>query len=139
MNRPNNINQLTAENVEKIFINCLATEPDISNITGYGAMAEYQFDKKELNESKKIIISFLKQLPDEFQLSKGGGWSFLIACIDKEGNQWGEHKHIEWLIALPNALDLIHFSLPKEMWVLLPGKMPYFVIHDEWNKKDNNR
>ena len=88
---------------------------------------------------KKIIISFLKQLPDEFQLSKGGGWSFLNACIDKEGNQWGEHKHIEWLIALPNALDLIHFSLPKEMWVLLPGKMPYFVIHDEWNKKDNNR
>lgn len=133
MDKNKEINNLTAENVEKVFINCLATEPD-NSVAGKGVLMEYRFDGKELNAAKDIIISFLKQLQDEFQQSKGGGWSFLNAYVDKNNNQWGEHKHIEWLIALGNALGLVTFSLPKEMWNVLPGGMPYFVVKDEWNK-----
>lgn len=130
----NNINKLTAKNVENIFINCYSSGFNKDSIAGKGTLSQYFFNRKKINAVKNIIVSFLKQLPDEFQQSKGGGWSFLNACVDKEGNQWGEHKNIEQLIALGNALDLITFPIPKEIWNILPGGAPYFVVKDEWSK-----
>ncbi len=83
----NNINKLTAKNVENIFINCCSSGFNNDSIAGKGVLSRYFFNRKKINAAKNIIVSFLKQLPDEFQQSKGGGWSFLNAYVDKNNNQ----------------------------------------------------
>ncbi len=71
---------------------------------------------------------FLLALPDSFQASGGGGMSFLNACMDRNGVQWGEHRDIEQLFCLGTALKLCSLCLPRDMWDALPGGMPYYVV-----------
>lgn len=72
----------------------------------------------------------LDQLPGEFKLSDGGGWSFLNACVESNGTLWGQHADVEALMALGIATDLVKYNVPRELWSELPGGMPYFVFND---------
>ena len=71
----------------------------------------------------------LSHLPTGFHKSGGGGWSFLQACQDDNDVQWtGEHRTMDMLFALGQALGYVALALPREMWAALPGGMPYFVV-----------
>lgn len=120
---------LSASAVNDLCFNCLAESEEGSDIKVVeGIVGTFMFDPAKLMENKENIIAFLMELPEKFQEEKGGGWSFINACMDKEGNHWAEHPTIEKLMALGVAIEKVEYSLPREMWSVLPGGMPYFMI-----------
>jgi len=91
-------------------------------------MIEPLIDASRVGE---IFVDSLYQeaLPDEFHTGKGGGWSFLDACNDRNGAQWTSlHRTMDQLVCLGHAIGAVSFCLPREMWKILPGGMPYFVV-----------
>lgn len=78
--------------------------------------------------NRQEVWSMLGQLPRQFMLGIGGGWSFLNACETAQGDQWGEHADVDRLICLGLALGAVEFALPREAWPVLPGGMPYFAV-----------
>jgi len=116
--------QLTSENVETTFVACLRDSGTIID----GLITRAYMDAEGQVEN---ITALLSQLPDNFQKSKGGGWSFTQACVDKDGNQWTDfHVMMEKLVMLGIAADLIEFQFPRKMWSDLPGGVPYFCVKD---------
>ena len=88
---------------------------------------KFGLHKERVNKRKDKIIGFLKELPEEF--SKGGGWSFLNLCNDKDGQQWtGLHKVMQELVCLGIAIGKMKYTMPKDTWAALPGGMPYVTV-----------
>ena len=42
----------------------------------------------------------------------------------------GEHQACDALLCLGIAIGKAEISLPRELWEVLPGRMPYFHILD---------
>lgn len=128
--------KLSADNVAMVFAKCLASKKDMGNqenmimITGVLPNMHIGFNKKALQEHDDDITSLLDHLPSEFKKSGGGGWSFVNACVDKDGNQWGEQSTVNQLLMLGLATGKARYTLPREMWSMLPGGVPYFVVDD---------
>lgn len=118
--------KLTAQNVEKLFAECFREtgEP----IEGIGGSAALDTTGRESD-----IAEMLAQLPAEFQRAGaggGGGWTFLKACLDKDGGQWTSlHSDMDKLFMLGIAAGQAQWLLPREMWSALPGGMPYVVVN----------
>ena len=87
------------------------------------------FHGGRLASHRQEIHDLLNELPGTFMIEDGGGWSFLNACVDKNGRQWGEHRNIEQLLLLGLASGYVTYCLPKETWHMLPGGMPYFTVN----------
>ena len=94
-----------------------------------GALGKMAFHSGRLETHPQEVADALRQLPDQFHEGKGSGWSFLNACMDKDGNQWGEHVNVNELMVLGLGLGLVRYCLPREMWLSLPGSMPYFSVN----------
>lgn len=94
-----------------------------------GLVRTFGFHPGRIAESKPEIDALLGLLPDQFQKSKGGGWSFLNACMDRDGRHWGEHSDVEALVCLGVGAGSASFQMPRDMWDVLPGGMPYFEVH----------
>ena len=126
--------KLTSENVEQIFIDCLLSDgedQDLSVIVE-GVGSTYRFDETKLESRKEDIISMLSELPKEFHKNSGGGWSFLQACMDKDNNQWtGLHLQQDRLFCLGMAIGRVKYTMPREMWTILPGAVPYLTILED--------
>ena len=123
--------KLTSDRVTKTFLDCLFREgEDTSNhIRAVGIMTSVGFHPERLASHKTEIEEMLGELPNGFQRSGGGGWTFLNACNDKNGNQWtGLHQIMEQLFLLGIAIDKVKFQLPREVWSILPGGMPYLIV-----------
>ncbi|MCK9460619.1 MAG: hypothetical protein M0R80_13355 [Proteobacteria bacterium] len=101
-----------------------------------GVITNFKFHPGRLSNHREDIISMLNDLPEDFQKDKGGGWSFLNACVDRLGRQWGEHINIEQLLVLGIAIKYAKILLPRDMWNILPGGMPYFSVGDELAKAE---
>lgn len=124
--------ELTAKNVNRVFLNCLFnTGDDLSKtVEATGVILKCKFNPERLESHKEDIKSMLSQLPDEFMEKTGGGWSFLNACMTKDGTQWGEHTTIDKLICLGLAIGKIEFCMDRMYWELLPGGVPYFMVKE---------
>lgn len=122
---------LTSENVEKVFMDCLSRvyEPKGNFIKAEGITFTISFHPGRLDNHKEDVRSMLSCLPKNFHKDHGGGWSFLNACDDKDGNQWTDlHRIMEQLFMLGIALDLAKWQMLRPMWSHLPGGVPYVVI-----------
>lgn len=122
---------LNPQRVEEIFLDCLFRdgEDTSSHVKAEGIMANVGFHPERLEKHREEIEAMLTELPDEFRESGGGGWSFLNACMDRHGNQWtGVHQTMDQLFTLGIAIEKVSFQLPREMWNVLPGGMPYLVV-----------
>lgn len=119
---------LTSENVESVFRACLFRDGEDTSQAKIveGVVNKFGFHPERVAAHKTEIAEMLNGLPDEFRADKGGGWSFLNACMTKSGDQWGEHRNIEQLLALGIASGQAKMLLPREMWQ--PGGMPYFSV-----------
>jgi hypothetical protein len=115
--------QLTAQNVEKLFAMCVRDEgAEIEGVGGKAILATAEHEAE--------IADLLSQLPTEFQRSGGGGWSFLNACMDKGGGQWtGMQPTMDKLFMLGIAAGKAKWLMPREMWDILPGGMPYVIVN----------
>ncbi len=122
--------KLTSENVNKIFMNCLFNSGENTDnaIMVDGIINNFGFHPDRIKQHKDDIYSMLKELPEKFHKGAGGGWSFVGACMDKNGSQWGEHQNMEQLFTLGIACGKAKYSLPKNLWELLPGGMPYCTV-----------
>ena len=78
--------------------------------------------------NKHGIYEMLNQLPDNFKKESGGGMTFLNACVDVNGIQWGEHRSVEQLVVLGLAINKVRYCFPREFWDSMPGGMPYIVV-----------
>lgn len=82
-----------------------------------------------LQENSCVIMHWLNLLPRQFHKQGGGGWSFINACNLENGIQWTSFHHImDQLFILGIGLGVVKCLVPKEMWHILPGGMPYYVI-----------
>jgi hypothetical protein len=124
---------LNTAHVEKVF-NCCLAHGDESHptITVQGIMHTAHFSCDKLSAKSSEIAGMLGQLPIEFMprdQGGGGGWSFLNACNDRDGVQWtGFHLVMEKLFLLGMGCGMARWCLPREMWEVLPGQMPYIEI-----------
>ena len=116
--------ELNAENVKTLFRECLSDEEN--GTATYGIMANVYMNTEGKEDD---IKSLLDQLPDAFKVGHGGGMSFLNMCVTKDDVQWtGMHQIMEELVLMGIASDQASFTLPKEMWAVLPGQMPYITV-----------
>jgi hypothetical protein len=121
---------LTAQNVSETFMNCLFKEGENTenHIVAEGVMTKVGFHPERLKEATPQIEAMVNELPDEFKPTGGGGMSFLNACMDNKGNHWAEHSTIDQLVCLGIASGKLKYLMPREMWSVLPGGMPYLVV-----------
>lgn len=125
--------KLTCENLKKVAIQCFFEDGETAQKSGIevkGVVTTFIFNPIGLKIVKNEINALLDQLPELFHESIGGGWSFLNACMNRDSEQWGEQRDVELLMCLGIAIGRVAYCLPREMWEILPGEMPYFVIKD---------
>lgn len=82
-------------------------------------------------ERKCEIQWLLDEMPEAFQKEGKGGHSFLALCEDKHGVHWAEHRTMDALITLGLATNMAAYCMPREMWKMLPGSVPYVVFDTE--------
>lgn len=93
-----------------------------------GTINNYAFNKQVLAHFRDDVVKMLDQLDDSFMDDAGGGMSLMNMVATKNGEHWGEQPTADALFAMANGLGLAHFSLPREMWHILPGSMPYVTV-----------
>lgn len=123
--------QLTHETVDELVRDCLLKqgEHDGGVAMAEGIMRAFMFHPGRIADARTTIAELLAELPDEFRLDGGGGWSFLNASSDRHGRQWtGEHQMMEALFCLGIAAGQARWLTPREVWHILPGGMPYVVV-----------
>lgn len=122
--------KLTSANVDQIFRDCLFQDGEDTSkaVLAEGVVNKFGFHPERLAHHKKEIGELLLQLPENFQMSKGGGWSFLQACVTQDG-AWLGHRNMEQLFALGLATEQAVCLMPREMWKMMPGSMPYYGIN----------
>lgn len=120
-----------------IFLDCLYKDEEITNpnvapegaVLVNGIVTNIGFEPNRLKNNKpKILELATKIVTDPFLKGKGDGMSFLQLCEDREGIQWGEHRNMEELFLLCKGLGMADFVLPREMWTMFPGGMPYICF-----------
>jgi hypothetical protein len=127
--------KLEAKKVSKIFLDCLFKEEEVPDgkapadaLIVEGVRGKFGLHKGRVETHRQEVKEMLAELPDKFHTSKGGGWTFLNGCMDRDGNQWGEQIHVDELVVLGSALGLAHYQMPREMWHIFPGGVPYFDV-----------
>lgn len=123
-----------ADLVSHIFKECLLDEAghkeDAVIVTG--VMHTITMSRTKLEQYRSDIKSILDQMDPTFHKSGGGGWSFLNLCVAKNGKQWtGMHRTMDELVVLAIATEMGDFLMPRDMWNVLPGGMPYIVFDTE--------
>lgn len=132
---------LCAENVDRIFSDCLFrshAEYD-EYVKNQGIVIKVQsvqnpkatvcFHSERLESHREEIKEMVLQLPDGFHKNKGGGWSFLNLCQDRNGDLWtGFQTEQEKLALLGMATHVLMPLLSIEENHILPGCMPYFRV-----------
>lgn len=130
------------QEVDRAFAACFYTEEEIKSfiegklpaeaVIVEGIKGKLAFDPQRLEAQRKKVTEWLKALPHQFRRNSGGGWSFLNACVQENGVQWtGFHLIVDELFCLGMGLGLVECQLPREMWKVLPGGMPNYVIDVE--------
>jgi hypothetical protein len=125
--------ELNAENVHKTFMDCLFKEgePTENHIVAQGVMLKVGFHPDRLKEKEQAIAEILSGLSSDFKKSGGGGMTFLNMCNDANGVQWADlHQTMDELVCLGIASKKLSFVMPREMWDMLPGGMPYVVVSE---------
>ena len=128
---------LTAENVRAVAKDSLFTDEEFPEggdvppgaVMVDGIVGRYAFHPERLEANRAKVSEMLSHLDDSFMSNGGGGMSFLQACMDRDGNHWAEHPTMGMLFALGMGLGLVSYTMPREMWSMLPGAVPYLTIN----------
>lgn len=121
--------ELTTVNVNHFYNVCAVDDDGADTITVDGIVVKHLFSKSKIEANAKNIREMLSQLPDKFFKTIGGGWSFLNGCTTDSGVLWtGEHQMMDKLFSLGKAAGYVKDCLPRDMWSILPGGMPYYVV-----------
>jgi len=126
---------LNTQKVEETFMYCMFKDGEAKTtyLPAPGITTDVGFHPGRITEKRDDIVSMLGELSQNFMEESaggGGGWSFLQACEDRNGNQWTDlHRTMEQLFQLGIAAGVASYLLPRKMWSAMPGGMPYIVVH----------
>lgn len=132
--------ELTYQNLHNVMEDCLYRPTEISGaaenenavpagaVCAEGVLHNFCFHPQRLESHRQDVKSMLSNMEDAFMVEKGGGMSLIRMPFTKDGKQFGEQIDAECLYVLGNALGYCKFCLPREMWDILPGGMPYVQI-----------
>lgn len=136
------------QRVNAILLECLLLENELDGgkpkdgvkwIKSQGIANTFGLSHERLQKNAAEINDMLDNLPEQFHQGTGEGWSFLNACNDKNGEQWTSfHRTMDELFCLGMALGRVGCLMPREMWAILPGGMPYYVVFDRGGEKPVN-
>lgn len=113
--------------VQEAFQDCLFKDgEDTSNhIKVEGIVQNFGFHPQRLEDKRELITAILAELLPVYK----EGYTFLNICETKNGELWsGSHETCELLVVLAIGLGLMEYCFPREMWFVLPGRMPYVII-----------
>jgi hypothetical protein len=127
---------IDASLVQTIFMDCLFKEeeledgiPKVPHVEADGIVSMVGFHPERLEGHREEVKKMLGGLSDKFNITCGGGASFLEACYDSNGTQWTDlHQRMEQLFQLGIGLRLVKCLMPRSSWSALPGRMPYYAI-----------
>ena len=131
---------IDAQEISRALMDCLHTDEEAAAcapampedaVRVEVVMHTFIFHPARLESHRAQVIEWIRRLPVEFLAERDGGkggWSFLRLAFDRQGNQWGEHLNCDELLALAFGLGLGRFLLPRAMWSVLPGSMPYVLL-----------
>lgn len=122
-----------AERVHALFLDCLFRDGENfdNHVAVEGITANFGLHPDRLAGHRAEIAECLRELPDTFHVQKGGGHSFLNACVDRHGNHWAEHPTMQELFVLALGTKQAQYCLPRDLWEVLPGGMPYLSINPD--------
>lgn len=131
---------LLENKVTEIFMDCLFTEDEDSTnfLEVEGILVNVGFNPIKIEKHRDSIRDLTNKLNENFLI----GWSFLNICFNKDNELWtSSHKVCEQLLLLGLAIGKLEYILPRDVWNILPGKLPYIrLIGDvEYNDKWSNR
>lgn len=118
-----------AGTLHDIFCRCLfgAGESTEGAIMVDGVTANFGFHPGRVAESRDEIRRFARTIvSDDF--TTGGGASFLMLCMARDGSQWGEHRNVQEFVCLSIACGIAKYCAPRPLWAILPGGMPYVAF-----------
>lgn len=123
------------EAVRALFMSCLFRDeelradgtPTVEPVIARGLVCDVGFHPARIRAAKEQVRALLfKIATDKFLKAKGGGCSFLVLCVDRDGNQWTNlHRTQEQLVQLAIGTGLGGYCVPRESWARLPGGVPY--------------
>lgn len=122
---------LNPTRVHQLFMECLYNEADgpDESTTVEGVLTTYRLHTRRTKAAAADIVEMLTELPDAFHKDRGGGMSFLNACLDRNGDLWtGDHATMDKLFILGTAVDKVACPMTRDMWPNLPGGMPYYIV-----------
>ena len=130
---------LTADVVKELYSDCTLREDEIKNeepivdfVLGEGVGSTSVFSAERIEKNKGTIALLFDELG---QIDEG--ISFLVMCNDKYDRQWtGFHSIVDGLVQLGIASGVVQYTLPRDMWDILPGGMPYVIRN---RVKDNEK
>lgn len=122
--------ELTAERVREMFLSCLFKEGEEQSgaVIVPGLTIRVWFHPQRLEEQREKLVQMIDQLPQEFLLDVGGGWSFLELALRKDGCHWAEHKTMQEFLLMCIGLKMAGYLLPRDIWPSLPGGVPYIAF-----------
>jgi len=126
-----------SERLDTILDNVLFRDDEIVNgelpesaVLVDGLMHKFGFHALRLESHRDEIKEIMRQMPKQFFRDSGGGWSTLNLCMTEGGEQWGEHRNVELLVAFAVGLKLASYLMPRDTWKIFPGGMPYVVFEN---------
>lgn len=127
------------QEVEQLLRYCLFTQDEIQDgepkpgidwVKVEGITHTFGLVKSRLDEVAPKVNEMLDNLPAGFHADSGGGWGFLEACNDKNGDQWtGMHIRMGELFCLGVGIGRVECLVSRDLWKSLPGGMPYYRIN----------
>lgn len=130
-----NLVRLTSKNVDTVIRDCLYDDADIVDgalpeeaITVEAIMLNVGFNPVKIAEHTNAIKDMLSYLPVQFFKDDGGGWTFLNMPTRNDGSQWGEQRDADALLALGIAIGKAEIQMPRDMWAMFPGGVPYIAV-----------
>ena len=130
---------LTAENVTAVLLDCMFKDDELTEeklpkagieyIIVEGVVANFGFVRTRLESHRQDVVDFISQLhPNFLSAAEGGGdgWSFLqLPFKGQDNEQWGEQMSAQELYVLAKGLKLAKDILPRPMWIMFEGGVPY--------------
>ncbi len=127
---------LSHENVESVFRNCLGETSSNSRLTKeyHGVELYVSFVSLKIEENRSNIEKMLRQIHRGFfaDTKNGSGWSFLNFCLNQNNEMWtSSHRHCDYLVCLGLAIDKVAFCMDRKFWNMMTGSMPYLLIKSD--------
>lgn len=125
---------LNAKDVHDLFLKLLFHEDeidetthqpksDVSTIRIEGITQNFGLHGGRVLEHKDEIHSMLEELNPVFK----EGYTFMQMPFDKDDRQWGEQPTAQELMVMGMAIGELKYCFPREMWMMLPGSVPYII------------